>query len=175
MAGWPSNEPSVQPELTPEQIIANRDAAIQDWLDRRAKLVEIKETEMVARTGVAKMLFPNPSKGTQRFPLGGGYAIKLVHKLNYTLGDANKVNGEGGKVSRADQVFELEAKMAALGEVACVLTDRLIKWTPELSVTEYDKLDLSDPVQLQLRNLIDGILTVAPAAPALEFEEPKVK
>ena len=153
---------------------ANKVAVIQNWLDERAALQLHKADEMKARTEVSQLLFPNPTKGTQRYPLANGYAIKLVYKLNYRLGDKDKINPDtGGKVRLDDQVFDLQSRMEALGPVAELFADRLIKWTPELSVTEYEKLDVNDPIQRQLRDMIDAMLTVEPASPALDFEEPK--
>jgi hypothetical protein len=40
-------------------------------------------------------------------------------------------------------------------------------------MTEYKQLDLTDPVQAKIKELIDEILTFAPASPQLELEAPK--
>lgn len=157
--------------------ITERDQLLRNWIAKKAELETVKNSEMELRKRVAEVLFPNPVKGTQRFQLDNqGTAIKLVYKLNHTLGDAEKINPEtGAKIRKDDQVFEAQREMEALGETAGLLADRLIKWTPDLSVSEYEKLDCNDPIQAKLKEMIDKILTIKPAAPSLEFEEPKVK
>jgi hypothetical protein len=172
MTQWPSNGAPV--EMSQEEKIATRDAEIKTWLIERAALKLHKDKEMVCRKNVTEMLFPNPTKGTQRFALGNGYNVKLVHKLNYKLGNPELIDPETqAKVPTATQVFALCDAVDEMGDVAKVLIDRLIKWTPELSVTEYDKLDLSDPIQRKIKDMIDAMLTIEPGAPTLDFEEPK--
>jgi len=178
--GWPDTENVVQLEtvtqLTEEQRKEQENKAIETWLEYRTQLAVVKTNEMTARVTVTGMLFPNPKKGTQRFPLGQGYAIKLVHNLNYKLGDPEKVDPETeGKIKVSEQIFELQEKMDEIGPQARLLSDRLIKWNPELSVSEYQKLDVNDPIQRQLKDIVDSVLTVEPVAPQLTFEEPKGK
>jgi hypothetical protein len=182
--GWPSmghnNPPSeVVVETTdalvetPEEFIARRDKEIQTWLDAKPVLETAKSVESEARAAVTKTLFPEARKGTQRYNLNGGYKIKLVYGLTYTLGDKDKVDHEGKKVSIESQIRAVEEKIAELGPEAELLVERLIKWKPELSGSEYEKLDSNSPVQLAVRNLIDEVLTIKPASPQLTFEEPK--
>lgn len=174
---WPVAQAEVQaaPVESPEEFIKRRDIAIGDWLHWRKSLETIKTTEMEARNTVSQMLFPSPKKGTQRYPLNAGYSVKLVHVLNYSLGDKDKLNDAGEKVSVNDQVEAVITEIDALGEVAQLLGERLLKFKYELSVTEYEALDLSNPIQLQVRNLVDKLITVKPGSPQLTFEEPKTK
>lgn len=158
--------------------ITARDQIIHNWLIERTKLAETKNVEMALRKQVTEILFPNPTKGTQRFALDNiGTNIKLVYKLNHKLGFDNAVDDNGVKIRKDDQIFELQRRMEAVSEdnLATLLADRLIKWSAELSVTEYEKLDVNDPIQRKLKDMIDDMLTVEPAVPSLEFEEPKVK
>lgn len=182
--GWPSighNNPPAEvsvevgaaPIETPEEFVARRDAEIQTWLDAKPALEQAKSFEAEARAIVTKTLFPSPKKGTQRYNLNGGYKVKLVYGLTYSLGDKDKVDDEGKKVSIESQVRAIEEKICDLGAEAELLCERLIRWKPELSASEYEKLDADNPTQLAIRNLIDQILTVKPASPQLTFEEPK--
>lgn len=176
MTAWPDATAiaAPAPEETPEEYKARRDGLIRNWLGAKASAVASVDLERTLRGDVTKVAFPNPTKGTQRIPLGNGYQLKLVYKLNHTLGDKDKTDDAGEKVKIATQVQELEAavieKHGALGEA---LITRLIKWTPELSVTEYDKLDKSNNVEADIAAMISEILTITPATPTLEFEEPK--
>jgi len=184
--GWPAmghNNPPVEvavestaaPIESPEEFVLRRDKEIQAWLDGKASLDNAKSFEAEARAKVTKTLFPSPRKGTQRYALNGGYNVKLVHGLTYTLGDKDKIDDEGKKVGVDVQVRELEEKLCAMGAEAELLCERLIKWKPEISASEYEKLDSNDDLQKQMLDLIDPLLTIKPASPQLAFEEPKGK
>lgn len=166
-------EVGTAPIETPEAFVERRDKEIQTWLDAKPVLEQAKSAEAEARATVTKTLFPEPKKGTQRYNLNSGYKVKLVYGLTYTLGDKDKVDDEGKKVSIESQVRAIEEKICDLGAEAELLCERLIRWKPELSASEYEKLDSDNATQLAIRNLIDGILTVKPASPQLTFEEPK--
>lgn len=159
---------------TPEQLIRRRDAEIQQWLDDKAALTTIKDAEANSRFKLTGTCFPNPTKGTQRYALAGGYNLKLVHGWTYTLGDKT-LTRDGLPVSIYDQVVELETAIRNLGAEGNLLAERLINWKPELKVPEYEALarDTASEVEVEAKNLIDAMLTVKPASPQLAFEEPK--
>jgi hypothetical protein len=164
-------EPGV--EETPEAFALRRYNEIQAWLGYKANAATAVADEMTARLRVAATCFKSIKKGTNRQELGQGYSIKLVHTLNYTLGDKDKLNDEGRKVTVQQQANELEAKIASLGPAAQLIAERLIRWKPELVASEYEALDPEDPVQSQIITLVNEMLTVKPATPQLTFEEPK--
>jgi len=167
------NEPEPVAEvvttLEPPLDIAARDQAILAWTDAKTSLGSIKELEMMLRTNVSEMLFPDPKKGTQRYDLGAGYKIKLVHGWTYTLGD--KTN----QASIRDQVDKALDDIAALGDAGELIAASLVRWKPELSTTEYEKLSDANATdtQLKAKAIIDAILTVKAASPTLELETPK--
>jgi hypothetical protein len=184
MAGWPSQtevKPDIVPEvvLTPEQEaeqVAIREKAIRTWLVNKQQLANYKEVEMASRVTVTDMLFPTPSRGTQRYSLGNGYAVKLVQTYIYNLGSADKLKGDGTKYKVRDQVDDVLDKIEKLelGPEVDFIIERLIKWSPEVSISEYEKL-ADSAVGLKVRDEIDKILTVKPGSPQLTFEEPKAK
>ncbi len=152
---------------TPEQFIARRDKAIHDWLQLRAVLESVKPQELEARNNITGIVFPEPKKGTNRFYLNNGYAIKLVHGTNYTLGDRDLVNTETQqKVPIAEQVAKVLNEIAEIDGQAA---ETLVKWKPELDEKVYLALEANSPI----KKLIDSILTTKPATPQLTFEEPK--
>jgi hypothetical protein len=160
---------------TPEAFAARRDAEIKAWLAAKTKLVTVKEQEASKRLTVAQMLFPNPTLGTQRYDLGGGYKIKLAFKYTYTLGNKEMIDplDPTQKIPVNKQVEQLEEAIYNLGNAGPSLAERLIKWTPSLNDAEYRKLNLELDTERQAKELIDTILTIKPASPTLEFEEPK--
>lgn len=152
-------------------------AEVQDWTEAKEALTEAKEKEMSARLTLTSSCFPTPKKGTQRYPLEGGYNVKLAFGWNYSLGVKGKISDQGTEVSVYDQVVALERDIAALGPEGSLLVERLIKWKPELSVTEYEALsrDTASEAEVRAKALIDELLTVTPKSPTLEIEAPKPK
>lgn len=149
-----------------------RDKVLQSWLAARTLLATAKESEMELRKQVQQLLFPNPVKGTQRYDLGGGYSIKLVHKINYTLGNKDLTDKKSGnKIKVQDQVEQVMNAIEKCGNEGPFLVDRLIKTSYDLSISEYGKLDDGS----QIKKIIDSILITSDAAPAVEFETPEKK
>ena len=174
MNGWPSEASQQAPQpQQPQVTIEQRNAKIRAWLASKITLQTAKDGELNLRTSVTQMLFPNPIKGTQRYELGDGYKVKLVYGYNYNLGNKDKLNDKNEKVPVNEQVESVMDAIEALGNEGAFLADRLIKTKYELSVSEYQKLDETNPTHKAIKALIDGILTVTPATPTLEFEEPK--
>lgn len=163
--------PEVQ--LTVEQ----KNALIAVWMNDKGEATRAVETEKYSRQEVTDALFPNPKKGTQRYVSPEGFgAIKLVHGWTYTLGDKDKVGEDTLKVPIKDQVDAVLTAIEGLGERGVLIADRCVKWKPELVVSEYEALALSDNgTDAEAKALIDSILSVKPASPQLTFEPPKVK
>jgi hypothetical protein len=166
---------AAQPETEePECFRLRRNAELERWLATRQTAATAKTDEMDWRNKVTKTLFPMPTKGTQRYDIGGGYMVKLVHKLTYTLGNKDAVDESSGKkMTVRAQVEALEEKVAKMGEAERVLFETLVTWNPEISGTKYEALNEKDEVHVRVRAAIDELLTIKPASPTLEFEEPK--
>jgi hypothetical protein len=101
---------------------AKRDTLIKNWMQAQATLKTAKETEMELRNQVSEMLFPEKVKGTQRYELGGGYFVKLVHKLNYKLGNTELKDKDGNKVKvqqQVEMVMEAIEKCGNEGRISC--------------------------------------------------------
>ena len=140
---------------------ANRDALILKWQEATKVLAAAKESESALRAEVLKNAFAfNPEalrEGTENVELGAGYKLKAVFKIS-----RNFAGGQGA-VEKALQKIE---KNGPEGEF---IAERLVKWKPELSVTEYKNLPE------KFRKLIDEALTSKEATPSLELVAPKSK
>ena len=168
---WQTNPtPPAAPALSPEtQLILNRhtsvDAVLLSWRSSKEELDRCKQSEMALRRAVFELKFPTPTEGTQRTPLGNGWNIKAVYGYNYKL--ENKQD---------ETEIALEA-MTKIGPKAEFVADRLVKWSPEMSVKEYREVVAAaaagDPDMVALKALLDSVLTITPAAPSLELEPPK--
>lgn len=155
-------------------LTAEQSMLLAKWRQAKVDATQAVETERALRAQVTEMLFPNPVKGTQRYDLGEGWKVKLVHSMTPTLGDKDLI-GDGQKVPVIDQVDTVLNEIEKCGNVGPVFAERLVKWKPELSMTEYEKLDTAYEDQKRIKALIDSILTLKPAAPQLEIEAPKAK
>lgn len=171
MTGWPS-KPAV--DNSEEEKAAARVKLIQDWLEAKAFAKASVANEMALRIKVKGDLFPTPKKGTQRFPLANGYGVKLVQSYTYNLGlEIYDKNGE--KVTPAVQVESILDEIDKLSAEASRIASKIIKWEPKISYSNYKELDENDPLECEIKTIIDTILIVKESAPSLEFEEPKRK
>lgn len=164
-----------QPETEePEAFRLRRNAEIQFWQTAKQNFESAQQQERDHRAKVTATLFPKPKKGTQRYELGGGYKVKLVYGLTYTLGDKEKLTDEGLPYPIKKQIEDLEEAIIAKYPVeGPIILDNLITWTPNLSGSQYEKLDQTDPVKADIAAMISEYLTIKPSSPQLTFEEPK--
>jgi hypothetical protein len=130
-------------------------AVMLRWQELKQELEALVLAERLYRTTIFESRFPTAEEGTNRVELGNGYHLKAVAKYNYTL--ANKEN----ETERA-----LEA-MEKIGNEGAFIADRLVRWSPELSVKEYRSL------APEYKAVIDTVLTIKPGMPTLEIEAPK--
>lgn len=137
--------------LSTEQL-----ALLKSWDDAKNALAIAKESEMNLRQLVTTSFFPNPTLGTQRVELPAGWALKYVHKINYSF-------------DSKDALHEALTAIEATDNEGPFIAERLVKWTADLAVSEYKTLDV------KYRRIIDRVLTSKPAAPSLEIEEPREK
>lgn len=154
MNAWPENLHPPQPQ--PEAPTLTRDQAILLWLKARKDLNTARLAELNMRNLIVGNEFPSGvPEGTNTIELGNGYKLKATGVLNYSL-DKDAVES----ALDAIEATSPEGKFIA---------ERLVGWTPQLSVAEYRTLPPN------IKALIDRVLTIKPGQSQLEFYEPKVK
>ena len=159
---------------TQEQFIARRDAEILEWRGLKEQSSFYVNAEREARAKVTATLFPAARKGTQRYELGAGYKVKLVYGFNYKLGNKELVDPATNELTPINKQGKVvEDPIGEIGNEGPFLAERLIRWKPELVEKEYLALDPEIPAHVEVKALIDAILTITPATPTLELEEPK--
>lgn len=139
------------------------DHDIVAWQQADQELKALKAREMDLRKKVMASAFPQATVGTNTFDLGQGYELKGVRKLNYSL-----TNGDNQTADALDAIEKL-------GNEGAFIADRLVKWKPELSITEYKALDAANPTHVKIKGLIDAVLTITDGSPELNVKEPKNK
>lgn len=140
---------------------ANRDAKILAWEAAVKALAAAKDAEAALRKEVLAEAFAfDPEalrEGTENFELGNGYKLKAVFKISRNLNNENEA---------VDKVL---SKIEKTGPEGVFIAERLVKWKPELSITEYKKLPE------KFKKLFDEVVTSKEAMPSLELVAPKSK
>lgn len=139
---------------------AERDAAIMAWREKKKQLDKIKEEELELRKQVMFTCFAyegDDREGTHNLELGNGYKLKAVFKLNRRL------------ENEEDAVKAVLKTVKSMPGMNKLVTDRLVKWQPKLSITEYNNLPA------EVREVFDAVVTSKPGTPSLELVEPKGK
>ena len=136
----------------------NRDK-LTAWYQAKKALEAAKITEASLRSEVLRELYDfggdsDLREGTENLELGNDYKLKAVFKIS------RKLENKNGETQIAVD------KIAAM-ENGLIYAERLVKWSPELSVSEYKKLPDN------IRAVIDECLTSKAATPSLEIVEPK--
>jgi hypothetical protein len=151
-------------DMTIEQFKAVNEPShrLSNWAFINAELTRLKALEAEARKVCVDDYFAQAKEGTNNADLGNGYTLKAVVKNNYRLA-AN------------DKVDDALAQIEKLGEKGKFLAERVVRYKPDLSLTEYKNLDLADNVDKAVKDIIDGILTIQPGMPSLEIVPPKTK
>lgn len=140
---------------------ANRDAKILAWEQAVKALAAAKDAEAALRKEVLAEAFAfDPEalrEGTENFELGNGYKLKAFFKISRNLNNENEA---------VDKVL---SKIEKTGPEGAFVAERLVKWKPELSVSEYKKLPE------KFKKMIDEVVTSKEATPSLELVAPKSK
>jgi hypothetical protein len=134
---------------------------LAEWETAKKTLEAAKADEMRLRKEVVEYGFEN-KPGTQHVELENGYKATAVQKINY--GWIKKPDGKGVDKKEIDNAL---AKIEADGPVGELIADRLVSWTPALSLTEYNQLDS------KYKQIIDAVIVKTDAAPTLEIKAPK--
>jgi hypothetical protein len=140
--------------LNPEQLslLAKWEAADKNQRRFREEELELRSQVMRSVFGMDKDVTDTDTyKGTHYAALPSGWRLKVECKTDYKL-----TNKEGQTDAALDALSEGEA-------------DLLVRWTPELSVSNYKSL----PAEKQA--LFANALTIKNASPAFELVAPKVK
>lgn len=132
------------------------DQLLEAWREANAVAKAAAENEMTLRRALVDLAF-KPSlteEGTKRRPASETEDLVCLFKQNYRL--ANK-----------DDVDEALNKLENLGNEGVFIAERIVKWKPELSLSEYR--DLAP----QYKTIIDEVLTITPATPSVKIETRK--
>jgi len=148
---------------TDNEFEAERNRLLILWDESKKALEVAKETEMTARKKAVEFSFDQgKNSGTERIELGNGWQAKAVKKVNYGW-----VKTEDGKLNKNAIEIALQKIETIGGQTGELIAERLVKWTPDLSLTEYNLLSQ------EYRAIIDEVIVTTDGAPSLEIIAPK--
>lgn len=150
------------PDMAAFNALPSRDHAIADWNATKAALKTLIELEREKRAVLYTSLFPGNVDTTETLELPNGYKFKGKGSLNYKLQFSTKEDGQ----KALDEALD---KIEKTGNEGPFIAERLVKWKPELSVSEYKALASDSPI----KKIIDSVLTITPGSPELELVSPK--
>lgn len=136
--------------------INDPDTILTEWRKAKAALDNAKAIESALRARVietrSEFAAVEDHEGTENIDIGFGYKLKIVHALDYKLGD------------EADAALDA---IEATGAEGKFIAERLVSWKPSLSVREYKSLDG------EFKKIIDRALTIKPKAKTVTLVPPK--
>jgi len=135
-----------------------RDKAIMLWNAVKTQLTTLKEREALLRKQVVSMCFQSAKTGTNRVPLGQGYALKAVIKYNY-------------KVTKNEAVTPPD--YSHIPDVLAKLPEHcraeIIRWSPSLNEALYKKMTADE------QKIVNEVLLITDGSSTLDLEPPKQK
>lgn len=139
-----------------EQFPSAHKQLLKRWEDVKAAAAKLQAEERELRDKIVEMVTdPQKKSGTINFDLGNGYKCKIVKGLRYNL-DKDGVNDALDAIERT-------------GPEGKLISDRLVKFEPRLSITEYNQLPLN------MKAIIDKVITISDASPTVEIVAPDSK
>lgn len=129
-----------QQTMTPEQAFER----LQTWFMEKGELAAAKSHEHLERVALSSFYFTAPVEGTNRLDLGGGFDLKLVHKYNVSVDEAELDNVKAADIKKLKLPW-----------------DDLFVYKPTLAKSVYNELTLEQ------KKFVDQLLDIKPASPDL--------
>lgn len=135
----------------------DRDKLLAEWKEKKAAFDALQTAERDLRKQVIDAFSQEESEmasGVERVDIGYGFDLKIQHSLDYKLGARDLVN------SALDEIEKSQ-------EGGNVISERLVNWKPELSISNYRLLTAHQ------KAIIDRVLTIKPASKSIKIEPRK--
>lgn len=133
--------------------IDNLAPLVQQWQEAKEALAAWQRRERDLRAEIIGATTDGTvDSGVENVPFGPNHRIAITHRLIYKLDDGPALDAALEDVSRS------------MGDT---IAERLVKFKPELSVSEYKKLDPD------VQKRFNRVITTKPGSPSLEIKEQK--
>lgn len=141
-------------DVTQETAVTMDD--VKKWFLLKQQLAEVKAAEAMLRSRIFKHFVPAPVEGTNTVPLndGTGAELKAVHVINRD-------------VDQGELEALREAMFAEGSNLPQLHLDQLVRWKPEVVMSEYRKLPDAE------RQVFERALIIKPGSPQMDIKIPK--
>lgn len=132
-------------------------ADLETWYRLQQELGKLKTQEALLRRRIFDAYFPTPAEGVNKVELndGTGAELKGTHKIQRDVDQG------------AYDAYRTDQKKEGSNLVQLPMIDDLVKWKPEVVLSEYRKLTDEE------RMAFDQCLIIKPGSPSLEISIPK--
>lgn len=160
-----NNETGKVETLSDAEFKAQGAKLLQQWEESKKRLDVAKEEEMKFRKEYVAFASDSDREiGTENIQLDNGYKAKVVKKINYDF-----IKKDDEKTVDKKAIDSALCKIESDGAAGELIAERLIKWTPSLSLSEYKILSPDH------KSIIDDVLVTKEASPTLAIVAPKGK
>lgn len=132
-----------------------RDKLLVEWQAKKTALDTLKAEELEARKRIVELMYDKSKIGSQcTYKLGNGYKVTMKIPVNFSF-----IKDHNGKV-------DIDKLKETLEDIDDTVSDSLVKWKPELSVSTYRELEP------KYRQLIDEVVVTTVGTPMVEILTP---
>jgi len=153
----------------PENVVTAAD--LSEWFHLHAELGRIKSAEALLRSKIFKHYFKDPKEGTNNHPLndGTGAVLKGQYVINRSvdIGQLDALKTAQSTAWSEEAIAARKAGQGAMPNIPLLKFDELVRWKPEVAVSEYRKLTKEE------QHYFEQCLVIKPGSPQLEIAIPK--
>lgn len=157
------------PNFTPQQPPKTPEQLAKEWWDLQVQLKTLKDREKKARDAALAANFPKPREGTNtcEFPSGPKLKAQYNTKRKFVVPDGVDVPASSADKAPDvnDAVDHMIERLRRASNEGAFIAERLVKWKPEISNSEYNALDD------KLRRIVDEYIETSFdfASPSIQF------
>ena len=138
-----------------------RDKLLVEWQAKKTALDTLKAEELEARKRIVELMYDKSKIGSQcTYKLGNGYKVTVKIPVHFSF-----IKDHDNRVDVA-KLKETIYDIAIGAGGGTELTDSLVRWKPELSVSTYRELEP------KYRQLIDEVVVTTVGTPQVEILTP---
>jgi hypothetical protein len=138
---------------------------LAQWYELKDTLAKVKQAEALLRGRIYRHYFQDPKEGTNNYDIGDGTGAVL--KANRVIDRKVDVAALDALKKAQEENWGESKAPGTVPQVPLLKLDELIRWKPELAISEYRKLTDNE------RHYFDQCLIIKDGSPSLEIVIPK--
>ena len=138
---------------------------LAQWYKLRETLAQVKQAEALLRARIYRHYFKDPKEGTNTHDIGDGTGAVL--KASRVIDRKVDIGALDALRKTQNEQWGEQKVPGSVPEVPLLKLDELVKWKPEVSISEYRKLTDNE------RRYFEQCLIIKDGSPQLEIVIPK--